>query len=317
MRVTIIGCGISGLTTGVLLSEKGYEVDILTEKLPHDTVSAKAAAIWLPYEIKPVEAANRWSIETYQMFETLSQTKETGIKMAVLTVFLEQASDAWWKDAFPADKLSELTSSDIDPQYLPAYRGTVPIAETQIYLDYMMNRFTESGGNIVLKKINDLSQLLDSENVVVNCTGLGARELMTDREMYPIYGQIVKVDRIEGVQSMTDEKISDKPQNEVAYIVERSDCLVLGGTVMKGRESDEVNADYTQRIIERCQVMEPKIISPKIQSVVGGLRPGRTSVRLERDGNLIHNYGHGGSGYTVSWGCAGEVLRLIREIPSS
>jgi D-amino-acid oxidase len=41
-----------------------------------------------------------------------------------------------------------------------------------------------------------------------------------------------------------------------------------------------------------------------------GLRPGRTAVRLERMGNIIHNYGHGGGGYTVAWGCASEVGRL-------
>jgi glycine/D-amino acid oxidase-like deaminating enzyme len=53
-----------------------------------------------------------------------------------------------------------------------------------------------------------------------------------------------------------------------------------------------------------------------------GLRPGRTRVRLALDqapgaggaaAPIIHNYGHGGSGLTLAWGCAGEAVQLARQ----
>jgi D-amino-acid oxidase len=58
------------------------------------------------------------------------------------------------------------------------------------------------------------------------------------------------------------------------------------------------------------------IETPRVLTERVGLRPFRRSgVRLERDqlrdGRIaIHNYGHGGAGFTLSWGCAREVLDL-------
>jgi D-amino-acid oxidase len=56
---------------------------------------------------------------------------------------------------------------------------------------------------------------------------------------------------------------------------------------------------------------EPSVLAERV-----GLRPFRRSgVRLERDQlrdgrTVIHNYGHGGAGFTLSWGCAREVLDI-------
>ncbi|XP_049871495.1 D-amino-acid oxidase isoform X2 [Pectinophora gossypiella] len=55
----------------------------------------------------------------------------------------------------------------------------------------------------------------------------------------------------------------------------------------------------------------------KIVDTWVGLRPGRDAVRLEaeeKDGRLyIHNYGHGGSGLTLFWGCGTQVLQLLKQ----
>ena len=49
-----------------------------------------------------------------------------------------------------------------------------------------------------------------------------------------------------------------------------------------------------------------------------GLRPGRKEVRLELEMAgpscpIVHNYGHGGGGFTVAWGCANEVARIVQD----
>src|SRR5438874_651476 len=71
----------------------------------------------------------------------------------------------------------------------------------------------------------------------------------------------------------------------------------------------------TSRTVAECSrvlnINKPRVIAERVS-----LRPFRKSgVRLEwdrlRDGRtVIHNYGHGGAGFTLSWGCAREVIDL-------
>lgn len=313
-EIKIIGCGVSGITSAICLLEAGYKVSVITKKMPQNTTSAVAAAIWFPYQIMPRQKANEWSLATYRKFEQLAQVENSGVSMSPLKLYLKSESEAWWKKSFPEGKLSKLNPSALPGQFSVGYEAIVPISETQIYLDFLMDRFTELGGRVETGQVDDISTLGLHHFAVVNCTGLGARKLLNDREMYPIYGQIVKVDLQDGVTSMTAEHpVSERP-HEVAYIIRRSDCLVLGGTAIKGKETDSVEDQYTPGIIQRCRELESKLKEVNIQSVSAGLRPGRTSVRLERIGNIIHNYGHGGGGYTVSWGCAEEVVSLVKEI---
>ena len=78
---------------------------------------------------------------------------------------------------------------------------------------------------------------------------------------------------------------------------------------------DTIDPSATARIVAECsRVLErnkPDVIAERV-----GLRPFRRSgIRVERaqlrDGRaVIHDYGHGGSGFTVSWGCAKAVSRL-------
>lgn len=312
--IKIIGCGISGITTGICLMEAGYKVSIVAKQLPQNTTSAVAAAIWFPYQIRPQHKANEWSLNTYHKFEHLSKIAHSGVSMSPLKLYLNDESEAWWKNSFPKGTLLRLKSHLIPDQFRIGYEALVPISETHIYLGFLMEWFKELGGSVELGQLDDISGLANEHYAVINCAGLGARKLMNDREMYPIYGQIVKVDLQDGVTSVTAETpVSDVP-HEVAYIVRRSDCLVLGGTAIKGKETDAAESQYTTGIIHRCQELDSNLKEVNIQSVTAGLRPGRTSVRLERTDNIIHNYGHGGGGYTVSWGCAEEVVSLVNEI---
>ena len=80
----------------------------------------------------------------------------------------------------------------------------------------------------------------------------------------------------------------------------------------------EEDQDLTQRILDWAGEMEPRLKGVEVLSVRVGLRPLRPTVRLERevlaDGSpVIHNYGHGGAGYTLSWGCAQDVLKLVES----
>jgi D-amino-acid oxidase len=97
--------------------------------------------------------------------------------------------------------------------------------------------------------------------------------------------------------------------------VPRSQDIVLGGTAQEGDERLAPDQATAAAILERCARLEPRLRGAEVLEHKVGLRPGRPSVRLEAErragGLLVHNYGHGGAGVTLSWGCADEVARLI------
>jgi D-amino-acid oxidase len=84
----------------------------------------------------------------------------------------------------------------------------------------------------------------------------------------------------------------------------------------------DVDPATESAILARGRALVPALEHAAIVSHAVGLRPGRSEVRLETvrrpGGIIVHNYGHGGGGVTLSWGCADEVSRRgVAEIPRS
>ena len=113
---------------------------------------------------------------------------------------------------------------------------------------------------------------------------------------------------------MTDDADPELP----TYFIPVSAGLVLGGTAEVGQWDTTVDREQRMSILDRCAALEPSIRGARILAVKSGLRPGRDKVRLEVETiaggqTVIHNYGHGGSGFTLAWGCAQEVVRMVRS----
>jgi len=182
--------------------------------------------------------------------------------------------------------------------------------DTTIYLDYLTARFRKAGGeiraNVCFEKLEDVDAKFD---LVINCAGIGARELVRDADLQSHRGQVAIVPKIEGLSWAI--VCDDAP---LMYAIPRVNDCVFGGT---NDLSDNLAADpaTTRRIVGECSrvlnIDKPPVLAERV-----GLRPFRKSgVRLERDRladgrTVIHNYGHGGAGFTLSWGCAREVLEI-------
>jgi D-amino-acid oxidase len=186
----------------------------------------------------------------------------------------------------------------------------VPLTDTTIYLDYLDARFRKAGGEIYSKVRFEKPEDVDAKfDLVINCAGIGARELMRDPDLEPHRGQVAIVPRIEGLSCAI--VCDDEP---LMYAIPRTNDCVFGGT---NELSDDLAADpaTSSRIVAECSrvldIDKPTVLAERV-----GLRPFRRSgVRLERDQlrdgrTVVHNYGHGGAGFTLSWGCAREVLEL-------
>jgi D-amino-acid oxidase len=171
----------------------------------------------------------------------------------------------------------------------------VPLMDVTRYFPYLRARFR---GEIVQREVRALDELRGFDRIV-NCTGFGARALCGDESLEPGYGVAVVVER-----PAIDFAIVD-PREPLMYVIPRTDDCILGGydaPVPPGER--EIAA-----IVERCRAAVPEV-SGVVRGVRHGIRPVRPTVRLEREGNVVHNYGHGGAGFTLSWGCAAAVLQL-------
>jgi D-amino-acid oxidase len=321
--VAIIGAGVSGLTCAIVFAERGCRTAIFAEHTGQHTTSAAAGALWFPYDAEPDDKVIAWALATYKVLVDLSREPRSGVSMIELRQFSRagkiQIPD--WAHPFVmssenASPARAETSPNISPSvFARGFALTVPLMDTTIYLDYLANRFIKAGGsitdNVRFEALEDVDPKFD---LVINCAGIGARELVHDIDLEPHRGQVAIVPKIDKLS--TAIVCDDAP---LMYAIPRENDCVFGGT---NEVSDNLDVDptSTSRIVAECSRVL-KIDSPRVLAERVGLRPFRKSgVRLGReklrDGRaVIHNYGHGGSGFTLSWGCAEEVLGLSRRQP--
>jgi D-amino-acid oxidase len=313
-NVVVVGCGVSGLTCGVCLLEQGFKVTILARELPPCTTSNVAPAIWYPYKVNPPTRALHWGRVSLDIFYDLAATAECGISLSTLIELFEQPiEDPWWKEA--VRRFNYLPANNLPPGYQAGYTVEIPLIEAPIYLDYLLDRFRQLGGQLEQRQITSLADLAEAGQLIVNCAGLGAREVAGDEQVYPIRGQIVRVEALDLPRIINYATGPYAP----AYIIPRSRDCILGGTATEQDWSLEINPQTAQEILAKCRLLEPALSQVAILGHAVGLRPGRPEVRLElewlaRDRAVIHNYGHGGAGFTLSWGCAREVVELALSV---
>jgi D-amino-acid oxidase len=326
--VAIIGAGVSGLTCGVVFAERGYRTAIFAKEVGQQTTSGAAAAVWFPYDAEPVEKVIPWALQTFDVLADLARVRGSGVSMIELRQFSRTREIQIPDWAIPLGAQAVIPSS---PSVIPSevachavaerrreessefsggYAITVPLMDTTIYLDYLADRFVAADGSITtntqLAKLEEVDRKFD---LVINCAGIGARDLVQDVNLEPHRGQVAIVPRIENLYCAI--VCDDAP---LMYAIPRTNDCVFGGT---NDLSSDLAADpaTTNQILAECsrvlRIDKPNVLAERV-----GLRPFRKSgVRLERDqlpdGRIvIHNYGHGGSGFTLSWGCAREVVDL-------
>jgi D-amino-acid oxidase len=313
-RAAIIGAGVSGLTCGVVFAEGGWNVTIFADETGQQTTSGAAAAVWFPYDAEPANKIIPWSLITYERLRELALDSRSGVSMLELRQFA-RAGDLPipdWAKNLGARRLPPQVGA-IDPiarasGFTSGFALTVPLIDTTIYLDYLADRFRNAGGTIQSAHINKVDEIPRDFDLIVNCAGIGARSLVHDLELEPHRGQVAIVPKLDLAQAI----VCDGPP--LMYAIPRARDCVFGGTNSISENREPSSADTIAILSECSRVLG--IEAPPVNVVKVGLRPFRKSgVRLEpeklRDGRtVIHNYGHGGAGFTLSWACAEEVWTL-------
>ncbi|GAB2923379.1 FAD-dependent oxidoreductase [Micromonospora polyrhachis] len=305
----VVGAGVAGLTAAIRLAEAGFSVRVRAERPPLETTSATAGASWGPYMVSDPRVLH-WSEQTRLTLEKLAADASSGVR---LVRGLEAApypmDPPQW--ALGVGDFELCRADELPPRYVSGWRYTIPLVEMPRYLAYLTRRLAALGVVVEIGAINSLREVAGSAGLLVNCTGLGSRFLVPDDEVYPTRGQLVVVDN-PGVETF----FQDNAENEdLTYFLPHGDHVVLGGCALRRSDSLEPDRASAIAIVERCAEVEPRFRNATIRKILVGLRPSRPRVRVERDSvsgvPVIHNYGHGGAGLTLSWGCADEVVTLV------
>jgi D-amino-acid oxidase len=294
-RIVVVGAGVVGLSCALRLLRAGHRVDVLARDLPLETTSSVAAAIWYPYLAFPQDKVTAWGKAAYDEFSRLAAQGVDGVAMRAGTEFLhERAPDPWWIEAVPA-----LERVQPRPPYAEAWSFVTPVIDMPRYLAWLGEQVRDAGGTITRMALARLPEA----PLVVNCSGLGSRALAGDTSTTPVRGQVVVVEQV-GLEEWW--LAEDGP----TYVIPRTTDIVLGGTDEEGDWSRSPSPQTADDILRRAVELVPEVARARVLRHKVGLRPARPEVRLERVGDVIHCYGHGGAGVTLSWGCADEVLAL-------
>lgn len=341
MRIQVIGAGVVGLSSAHELLRAGHAVTVLGRELPPQTTSNAAAAVWLPYAVRGAGAGDveAWGRASLERFDALAQVPEAGvIQREVLDLHRRTQGVPAWSAAVPGFHLAG--AGEVPPGFASGFAFPAPVIDMSIYLGWLLREVERLGGTVRQSEVASLDAPAVEYDAVVNCAGLGARALAPDdahttRDGLGVHagrGQVVRVRVPSGDFPRVVADDDGDPQRPT-YIVPRIHDVVLGGF---NQSSERLEADPAQSedILRRCAALaesfEPSfaaslraLLDPEdaraepaqIASVGVGLRPLRETVRLElvQIGGrpVIHNYGHGGAGVTLSWGCAEQVARLV------
>jgi len=306
MEAVVIGAGVSGLTTAVTLLESGFRVRVLADRLPQETTSAAAGASWGPYMAEHHQAMS-WCTKTRVKLESLAKSPATGVRVisGIEASPIQVEIPQWAKELAG---YRPCAPQDLPANYVMGWWGDVPVVDMPVYLRYLTDLLAGAGVGIEVTRVSDL----DAAPLVINCTGARAGDLTGDAELVPTKGQLVIV-RNPGIEHYFQDHLEGE---DLTYFIPHGDVVVLGGCARKNDTSPEYNRDDADAILKRCAQIDPRLATAEIVEHRTGVRPNRHTVRLEREtrarGNtVIHNYGHGGAGVTMSWGCAEQVLKLL------
>ena len=220
-----------------------------------------------------------------------------------------------------------------------AYEIQAPVIDTDTSMAWLTDLVKSKGAELVTDEITE--DLIDIEDdlcdqynadVIINCTGLSGATLAGDSTCYPIRGALIRVindgkdfPKVTAGLTISSDASYD---NEIVFIVPRSDNILVLGGITEPHESGldlTLDSPIIKRMKERCERFLPDLkkarLDPKYP-LAQGLRPFRgKNIRVEREqrrtgsqpSRVIHNYGHGGAGWTLSFGCSGDVLKLAQQ----
>lgn len=326
-RITVVGAGVIGLSTAIRLREAGHDATIVAERRTPQTTSDRSGAVFTPFRAQGCPDALAWARGSFEAYSALAQRGDPacGVRMTRLREFFFTPLDAdpWWAESVAQYERLR----DVPPPYAAGVRAVVPKIDITRYMGWLERDYLERcDGTICTARVASLATLFDDgAELVVNCSGLGARALAEDPHVIPMRGQVLHVANTIGLEECL---VEEGRGSLTTYLFAFPDHVVLGGTYERNNADESTDPAALAAIVERCRGLltaagydsAARLPAEPLRSWAG-LRPARIvtgdaeTIRLEAESRggrtVIHNYGHGRAGVTFAWGCADAVCALV------
>lgn len=311
-RVTVVGGGVVGLTSALAVARAGHSVWCVRERPGTETVSGVAGGLWFPYHVEPRDRVTRWGLVALERFVALAADPATGVRLAEGVVVDRRAEpDHWWTAGLP--EICGVRAARPDELPADATGGVVarlPLVDMTTHLAWLEAECASAGVELAVGRVGALDELAD--DLVVVAAGMGSPHLTGEPPLEPGRGQVARVAN-PGIDRWL---VDDEHPDGMTYVLPHERWVVCGGTDESGAD-EAVDAALGARILARCAGAVPALAGARVLAHAVGLRPLAPSVRLQRHGirgkTVVTNYGHGGAGVTLSWGCAAEVAALLLD----
>lgn len=302
--VVVVGAGVIGLSSAVRLAEAGHRVRVLTDRAVEDTTSVAAGAMLGISGAGPDDPLTAWTERSTPVFEALAGDPATGIHRRHGRIHVDVADELPpWARALPDFRA-------LGPDETRARVGmavTLPFADMPTYLAHLADRVARLGVVVEQRHVADLADAAKPGRVVVNAAGSGAGVLAGDPTVTGVRGVHVALADA-GIEEFSMEVVAGPRWTNVFPHPGR---VVVGGAALPP-DDETPDAQVAEEILARAIAVEPRLADARVLGREVGWRPVRPSPRVEVDDRgVVHAYGHGGVGVTVSWGVADEVARLV------
>jgi len=336
LNVAVIGAGVMGISTAyqLLTQFPNINVHVISKDFTPNTTSDAAAGYWRIPDVKLNERARtiKWGVETKDYIVNLVKNEPDSNKMGVSLVhgYLLSQRDRtpYWKEH--ALNFRILTPEELKKQFAVDFKWacayTAPVVQGNKYLPYMSEKILKNGGKFINQKVNDFKALYDKYDVIINCTGVGAKQIANDQSVHPVRGHVIRVKAPWVNEFIYDIDLDEK--NRVRHLLPNQDYVVIGGLKHENDFSTVPLVEDKNWLLQEAQKLCPSIKNGEIVGEKVAFRPGRPSIRLEKEmvhrvrpnqktKLIIHNYGHSSNGWSLFWGCSNEVVNIFKEYLSN
>jgi D-amino-acid oxidase len=312
--VLVLGAGVIGLTSAICLAEAGLRVRVQAAEAPGATTSVAAGALWGTHLVGADDRVPRWAAQTREVLAGLGQAAGVHSCDGIMAVTEPQDGSPEETDGL---EYRPCAPGELPPGYAAGWRITAPLVAMPPYLAYLADRLTGAGGRILGQRT--FATLAEAAAaypvpVIVGCPGAGARDLVPDPTVTPVRGQVVVVAN----PGITEFFVGNhEDPDEITYLFPHGETVVVGGTQERGNASRAHDPATAARLLAAAAAVDSRLAGAAVLGHRVGLRPVRPFVRLESQvlpggRRVVHNYGHGGAGVSLSWGCAAETAQLVQ-----